>query len=481
MTAHRSIRPPRPGCHRRRAPALPRVVGADLRVPLVTGGSRSRYANLDYAASAPAWRRSPRTSPTRCRCLRQRAPRRRLPSQVSTALLRAARDERRRVRRRPRRRRRRLHPQHHRRAEPAGRAPCPAAPRCSCLDVEHHANLLPWQRARAPLRLPCPPRPRRGDPRRAARPRCARTPAARCSPSPARPTSPARCCRCGGSSRIAHRPAPGSLVDAAQLAPHRRVDLAATRRRLRRASPGTSSTPLRRGRAGRPPRLAGRRGARTWPAAAPCAQVDRGRRRLGAGAAPARGRHPERARRRRARRGLRRARRRRPDGARAAHERALRDRLVAAWPRSPGVTTCCGSGRRRHRPRSASSRFTVDGHDAGARRRATCPPSTASACATAGSARTRSSGTCSAPPTAAARTTPPRPCEHRHRHHPGARRPAHRGPAGPRGPLTGQRLGGLGLRCSSPINASRSRMSSGLRASDRCPDGCLGTVCRVSP
>ncbi|OZM80211.1 aminotransferase class V-fold PLP-dependent enzyme [Pseudonocardia sp. MH-G8] len=35
------------------APALPRVVGADLQVPLVTG-ERVRYANLDLAASAPA-------------------------------------------------------------------------------------------------------------------------------------------------------------------------------------------------------------------------------------------------------------------------------------------------------------------------------------------------------------------------------------------------------------------------------------------
>jgi selenocysteine lyase/cysteine desulfurase len=35
------------------APALPRVVGADLQVPLVTG-KRVRYANLDLAASAPA-------------------------------------------------------------------------------------------------------------------------------------------------------------------------------------------------------------------------------------------------------------------------------------------------------------------------------------------------------------------------------------------------------------------------------------------
>ncbi|GAA5146122.1 aminotransferase class V-fold PLP-dependent enzyme [Pseudonocardia eucalypti] len=42
----------RPGTHVD-TPALPSVVGADLPVPLVTGGT-ARYANLDYAASAPA-------------------------------------------------------------------------------------------------------------------------------------------------------------------------------------------------------------------------------------------------------------------------------------------------------------------------------------------------------------------------------------------------------------------------------------------
>ena len=38
-----------------RTSPLADVVGADLEVPLVTGGS-ARYVNLDYAASAPALR-----------------------------------------------------------------------------------------------------------------------------------------------------------------------------------------------------------------------------------------------------------------------------------------------------------------------------------------------------------------------------------------------------------------------------------------
>ena len=94
-----------------------------------------------------------------------------------------------------------------------------------CLDVEHHANLLPW-RSRTHRTLPAAATVAQtladldGRAAGAARRRCSR--------SPGRPTSPARCCRWGGSSRSRTRAGARVVVDAAQLAPHRRVDLAAT-------------------------------------------------------------------------------------------------------------------------------------------------------------------------------------------------------------------------------------------------------------
>ena len=95
-----------------------------------------------------------------------------------------------------------------------------------------------------------------------------------------------------------------------------------------------------------------------------------------------------------------------------------------AWRTVPGRHARCGSGptartgwRCRASPSPATPRATS---------RRTCRPSTASACATAGSAPTRCSSGCAGP----ARTATDRgPGEHRARHHGRARRPAGRRPA----------------------------------------------------
>ena len=128
------------------APASARsrhVVGADLEVPLVDGRASLRRPRRrgHRAALPPSPTPSTEVLPLYASVHRGAG----CTSQVSTALLECARD-RRAVRRRPRRRRRGLHPEHHRRAEPA-RHGVPRRWRVLFLDLEHHANLLPWQRS----------------------------------------------------------------------------------------------------------------------------------------------------------------------------------------------------------------------------------------------------------------------------------------------------------------------------------------------
>ena len=163
------------------------VVGADLDVPLVTGGS-ARYANLDYAASTPALRAvADRVTRTAAAVL-ERAPGRGV--RLRGLHQRATRPPARRSPRSP------------------GRAPddvviftrnttdalnllATAVPGPVVhLDIEHHANLLPWQARGARTGERAGGHGTRdpgGDPARRSAPSWrGRRP--RCWPSPARPT-----------------------------------------------------------------------------------------------------------------------------------------------------------------------------------------------------------------------------------------------------------------------------------------------------
>ena len=228
---------------------LPAVVGAHLRVPLVTGGDAS-YANLDLAASAPALEdvaaHVTRLLPYYSSVHRGAG----YASQVCTGGAGGGARHGRRVPRRAARRRRRVQPQHHRRAEPPGgrrarrrRVPGRRAPR------QPAAVALPSVGDRAA--------DRRGHARR-ARGRAAR-PARRAGGGDGRVERHrrgaadhhdrghrARGGRAGGARRGPARPAPPRR--------HRRVG-----RRLRRGVRAQALRPVRRGGARRAPRLARRR------------------------------------------------------------------------------------------------------------------------------------------------------------------------------------------------------------------------------
>jgi len=199
--------------------ALVPVVGAGLSVPLVTGGAVA-YANLDYAASAPALRAVAEHVATALPYYASVHRGAGFASQVSTSLLENAR-------------------------ACVGRflgareddvvvftrnttdslnllAHCvPAGGSVLYLDIEHHANLLPWQR--------------RGDAVLAAAATLRETLADLDAALAATPT--ALVAVTGASNvtgqvlpiaeiaEIAHRHGARIVVDAAQLAPHRRVSL----------------------------------------------------------------------------------------------------------------------------------------------------------------------------------------------------------------------------------------------------------------
>jgi len=198
-------------------PGLPAVVGAHLRVPLVTGGD-APYANLDLAASAPALEdvaaHVARLLPYYSSVHRGAG----FASQVSTAALEAARAE----------------VGAFLGARPddvvvltrnttdalnllAGAVPGEVV----CLDVEHHANFLPWRERRVV----------------SARQTIAATLDALEATLRARPA--ALVAVTGASNvtgevlpiarvaAIAHAAGARVVLDAAQLAPHRRVDIAA--------------------------------------------------------------------------------------------------------------------------------------------------------------------------------------------------------------------------------------------------------------
>ena len=202
--------------------ALLSVVGADLAAPLVTGG-QARYANLDYAASAPALRvvadRVAEVLPFYSSVHRGAG----YASQVSTALLERSRSVI---------------------GEFVGAragdvvvftrnttdalnllAGClPAGGDVVFLDLEHHANLLPWQRGRHRC-VPIQPT----------------VEATLRSLEETRGDQPAALVAVTGASNVtgeelpvdrivalAHRHGARVVVDAAQLALHRRIDLAAS-------------------------------------------------------------------------------------------------------------------------------------------------------------------------------------------------------------------------------------------------------------
>ena len=379
--------------------ALLPVVGGSTTVPLVDGSQRV-YANLDYAASAPALEavaaRVTEVLPLYASVHRGAG----YLSQVSTALYESARQTVARfVDARPddvaiitRNTTDSLNllagvrPGRRTRARAGRRAPRqPAA-----LGADERA-------ARQPHDDPAHREHRRGDPRRAAD--RARAPAVRAghdhgrvqrdgggaADRPGRRARPRRG-RPGGRRRRPARPAPRLLPDG-------------DRRRLRRVLGPQDLRPVRCGRPRRAPRLA--RHGHAVPRRRRCGARRACRPdRLAARTRPARGRVAQRDRRDRPRRGVRPARRaagRCAGGARGGAARAAR--------RGP-----VGDRRRRDRAHLAglpAARRRADVHGARPRSRAwsrrTSPPSTASASATAGSARTRSWRTWARPAARSAR------------------------------------------------------------------------------
>ncbi|HEX3258963.1 MAG TPA: aminotransferase class V-fold PLP-dependent enzyme, partial [Pseudonocardia sp.] len=197
--------------------ALPTLVGAHLRVPLVTGGD-APYANLDLAASAPALEdvaaHVTQLLPYYSSVHRGAG----YASQVCTGVLEAARDTV---------------------GAFLGARPddvvvfgrnttdalnllAAAVPgEVVCLDVEHHANLLPW-------------RSRRVVPARATVSATLTALAAALRARPAALVAVTGASNVTGEVlpiaevvEIAHAAGARVVLDAAQLAPHRRVDIAA--------------------------------------------------------------------------------------------------------------------------------------------------------------------------------------------------------------------------------------------------------------
>lgn len=201
------------------------VVGADVDVPLVTGGS-VRYVNLDYAASAPALRavadRVTELLPLYSSVHRGAG----YASAVCTSAYEAARTTL---------------------ASFTGARPddvviftrnttdalnllaTAVAGPVVHLDIEHHANLLPWQ-ARGPRAVSARAvnaRATLAATLRAVREELARTPAALLAVTGASNVT-GECLPLAELADLAHAHGARIAVDGAQLVPHRRVDLAAS-------------------------------------------------------------------------------------------------------------------------------------------------------------------------------------------------------------------------------------------------------------
>jgi selenocysteine lyase/cysteine desulfurase len=199
------------------------VVGADLEVPLVTGRS-VRYVNLDYAASAPALRavadRVTQVLPLYSSVHRGAG----YTSAVCTSAYEAARATLASF-------------------AGAGRSDVVIFTRNTTdalnllatavpgpvvhLDIEHHANLLPWQAhgARTAGARVVEARATLPETLRAVREELARTPAALLSVTGASNVT-GECLPLAELAGLAHAHGARIAVDGAQLAPHRRVDLA---------------------------------------------------------------------------------------------------------------------------------------------------------------------------------------------------------------------------------------------------------------
>jgi selenocysteine lyase/cysteine desulfurase len=201
------------------------VVGADLDVPLVTGGS-ARYVNLDYAASAPALR-AVADQVTELLPLYSSVHRGAgYASAVCTSAYEAARAT--------------LASFTGARRDDvviftrnttdalnllATAVPGPVVH----LDIEHHANLLPWHArgARAAEARAVEARATLPETLRAVRDELARTPAALLAVTGASNVT-GECLPLAELAGLAHAHGARIAVDGAQLVPHRRVDLAAS-------------------------------------------------------------------------------------------------------------------------------------------------------------------------------------------------------------------------------------------------------------
>ena len=369
--------------------ALLPVVGGTTTVPLVDGTQRV-YANLDYAASAPALEavaaRVTEVLPLYASVHRGAG----YLSQVSTALYESARQTIARFVD----------------ARPDDVAiitrnttdslnllagVVPDGGRVLVLDVEHHANLLPWVQSseRHGNRTTILPIKDTVAATLDAAARRARPPAVRAGHHHGRVQRDGG----GAADRRGRRARPrrgrpgGRRRRPAGAAP--RLLAGGDRRRLRRVLGPQDVRAVRCGGAGRPPRLA--RHGHAVPRRGRCGARRAGRSDgLAAGARAARGGLAQRARRDRAGRGVRPARgpaRRRPrrarGGAAGAARRGARRASTASRSRASGPTP----------PRPSASSRSPCRTTTRAWSRRTSPPSTASACATAGSARTRSSRT----------------------------------------------------------------------------------------
>ena len=203
------------------APLLP-VVGGDLQAPLVTGGSR-RYTNLDYAASAPALtsvaEHVTAVLPTYASVHRGAG----YASQVSTALYENARAT--------------IGAFVGARADDVTvvtrnttdalnlLAGCvPAGGRVVVLDIEHHANLLPWQRIEHTV---VPFASTLEQTLADLETEVAAAPTALVAVTGASNVTGEEL-PIGWITALAHANGARVVVDAAQLAPHRRIDLEAS-------------------------------------------------------------------------------------------------------------------------------------------------------------------------------------------------------------------------------------------------------------
>lgn len=218
---------PRPARRLSVAPAPrtgPELVGAELTVPLVTG-EQVPYANFDYAASAPCLRAVRDTVEEVLPWYSSVHRGAGFTSQVSTRLYERARGSV-----------RRFVNAWHGDAVVFTRnttdslnllaSALPAGTTVVVFETEHHANLLPWP-ARRTVRLPAPASPEEAV-------------AAAEQALVASPVGPRLLCVTAASNvtgelwpveelaEVAHRHGARIAVDAAQLVPHRRIDMIAT-------------------------------------------------------------------------------------------------------------------------------------------------------------------------------------------------------------------------------------------------------------